>query len=65
VSEDGLAVSRRRFEERWAELQAGLESEFGWAPHASRWALLLAAAAAGFALGGGLGGRLLRRRLRR
>jgi hypothetical protein len=65
VSEDGLTVSRRRFEARWADLQAALESELGWAPRASRWVLLLAAAAAGFALGGGLGSRLLRRRLRR
>ena len=48
---DALASGRARFERSLDELRRALESELGSAPRLGRWALVLGAAAAGFALG--------------
>ena len=47
---DRLEESRLRLEASVERLRAALESEFGAAPRLGRWALVLLAAAAGFAL---------------
>ncbi len=58
-----LERSRRRLERSYADFSEALETEFGAAPRFGRWALVVAVAAAGFALAGGLGSRIDRGRL--
>jgi hypothetical protein len=59
---DPLQESRLRLEASVGRLRAALQSEFGAAPRLGRWALVLLAAAAGFALASRVPRR--RRRLR-
>lgn len=54
-----IAEQRQRVEGQLRTIQSTVASELGWAPRATLWALPLAAAAAGMALGAAL-----RRRLR-
>ncbi len=51
-----LEASRARFERSVESLRGALESEFGTAPKFGRFALLIAAAAAGFVAGQTIGG---------
>lgn len=60
-----LEESRGRVERGVADLRTALAAEFGSAPRLGRWALVLLAAAAGFALGSAAGARRAGRRLRR
>jgi hypothetical protein len=60
-----LERSRRRFEESLADLAESIGRELGTVPRLGRWALVLAAAAAGFVAGGVLASRLEDRRRRR
>ena len=60
-----LESSRKRFEDSLTHLRGEIASEFGSAPRLGRWALVLAAAAVGFLVGGALGGRVAGRRRRR
>lgn len=56
-----LELSRRRLERGLDELLGAVESEIGWAPRLGRWAALVVAAAAGFAVASAIRSR---RRLR-
>lgn len=60
-----LDRSRRRFEESLADLVESVGRELGTVPRLGRWALLVAAAAAGFVAGGALAARISQRRSRR
>lgn len=60
-----LERSRRRFEESLADLAESIGRELGTVPRLGRWALVIAAAAAGFVAGGVLASRLADRRRRR
>ena len=62
---DEVERSRRRFERSLSDLAAAVESELGGVPRLGRWALVLAAGAAAFVLGGVVGGRLATRVRRR
>ena len=55
---DDVERSRDRLERSLADLRDALSTEFGAVPRFGRWALVIAAAAAGFVLGGTLGSRV-------
>ena len=51
MTDERVERSRQHFETTLEDLRSAVEQELGWAPRLSRWAVPLAAAAAGLALG--------------
>ncbi len=51
MTDERVERSRQHFETTLEDLRSAVEQELGWAPRLSRWAVPLAAAAAGVALG--------------